>query len=191
MHRWIIFILIIQLNLILGQPRQEIEIINNLINQSSFAFIKKMPIDSIENLSLNVLTDNELLKVLFINHFREKIKLSEIPSKYKLDIIINKFEVSYPEIVSYPLFGKERFKRNYELDASYILGEDEKVLLIEKSHMSYSDTVNMQELSNKIGDDNFLKKLPKVSIYRRIVEPALITAITGSIVYLFFITRSK
>lgn len=191
MHRWIIFLLIIQVNLILGQPRQEIEIINNLINQSSFAFIKKMQIDSIENLRLNVFTDNEILKVLFINHFREKIKSSEITPKYKLDIIINKFEVSYPEIVSYPLFGKERLKRNYELDASYILRDDEKVLMIENSQLSYSDTVNMQELSDKLEDDNFLKKLPKVSIYRRMVEPALITAITGSIVYLFFITRSK
>lgn len=191
MHRWIIFFLIFQVILVWTQPRQDVEIINNLINQSTSAFIKKNQIDSIENLKLNVLTDNEILKVLFISHFREKMKSAEIPSKHYLDIVVNKFEVNYPEVVAYPLFGEERIKRNYELDAIYILREGEKVLMIESSQMSYTDTVNIQDLSDKLGDDDFQKKLPKVSIYRRIVEPTLITAITGTIVYLFFITRSK
>ncbi len=191
MHRWIFFFFIFQINLLFGQSQKDLEIINNLISQSAISFINKSQIDSIENLSLNVLTNNEILKVLFINHFREKITSNENFAKYRLDIVVNKFEVNYPEVVSYPLFGKERIKRNYELDASYILREGEKVLLIENSQLSHTDTVNLEDLSDKLGDDDFQKKLPKVSIYRRIVEPTLITAITGTIVYLFFITRSK
>lgn len=191
MHRWIFFFLIFQINLLFSQSQQDIGIINNLISRSATSFLNKLQIDSVENLRLNVLTNSEILKVLFINHFREKVTSDENFTKYKLDIVVNKFEVNYPEIVSYPLFGKERIKRNFDLDVSYILRENEKVLMIENSQISYTDTVNMQDISDKLGDDDFQKKVPKVSIYRRMVEPTLVTVITGTIVYLFFITRSK
>jgi len=52
-----------------------------------------------------------------------------------------------------------------------------------------SDTINLSQISGE--SFNLKSKLPKIPLYRRLIEPAVISAATGVIVYLFFITRSK
>ncbi len=146
--------------------------------------------DSIKSVRLKFISDNEkinsLVKSKILSNFVESST-----SEYSLEIIVNNFDTRFPSIVSFPLFDEEKIKREIELNLSFTLSKDGLSIFYHAFKDVYSDTVSVSDLKLNMLASDVSKKIPTVPIWRRLVEPAIISTISGVIVYLFFTVRSK
>lgn len=92
-------------------------------------------------------------------------------------------------MVSYPLFGEEKIERVTSLEVSYLFSKSGLKIRNFDFVETVTDTIKLSQVSDFFSKTT--SKMPEVPVYRRLIEPALISVATGIIVYLFFITRSK
>lgn len=176
--------------LLTGQTKSEIEILNRMIDSSFFPVQDFLLQDSISNVSIEITSDDDKISSLIKSKILSKVSENQ-SSRYQLEVVVSKSEIRYPEIVSFPLFGEEKLKREIELDLIFSLNEFNTDVFYHHYYNVYTDTIPISaiRLSGSVPDSS--RKLPIIPIWRSLVEPAIISATTGLIVYLFFIVRSK
>lgn len=171
-----------------AQSNNDLEILNRLVDKSLMPIQDFFVADSINKIKINIISKDKTLSDLI------KIKLlksvdEDTNSNFSLDILVEKNEVKFPEVVSFPLFGEEKIKRETTLEMHSIISKNGLKIKKFDFNETISDTINLSQISGE--SFNLKSKLPKIPLYRRLIEPAVISAATGVIVYLFFITRSK
>jgi len=187
--RYLILIFFIPLTLF-GQYKSDFEILNRMID-SSFSPVQDFLLkSSINDLSVQVFGNDEKASALIYSKILSKVKENQ-SSQINLEATVIKSEVRYPEIVSYPLFGEEKLKREIETEIVYIVRNDGRILFNSNFHQTYSDTVPISYLQLKSENSVDSNKIPSSPVWRNLVEPAVISSITGIIIYLFFVIRSK
>ncbi len=147
--------------------------------------------NSIKTIHLKFFSENETINSLIRSKIYNWVQEDSLRENL-CDIVLNKFDVRYPEIVSFPLFGSEKLKREIELDISFNLVKNDFVVFNHRIKEIYSDTVSVEELIRKgiLKPDDGIN-IPKIPVWRSLIEPAIISSTTGLIVYLFFTVRSK
>lgn len=124
----------------------------------------------------------------------EKFKNITVNSseEYLLTVTFIDYKEKFPELISYPLFGSKKYKRETYIDMAYSLENlTNKELVFFKSYRNIMlDTLSEEDVFNSTQSIP-KNSLPDVPLWRNILEPSLITAITGLFVYLFFIVRSR
>lgn len=108
-------------------------------------------------------------------------------------VTINKIEISYPSIVSSPLFGDKSFEREVRVSGNYFLKKDSLILLTKDFDETVKDTITSSQLDRiESTEYTFLKtELPKENFFRTMVEPVSIAVVSAAVIYLFFSVRSK
>lgn len=147
--------------------------------------------DSIKTIYLKFFTENEKINSLIRSKTYAWVQEDSLKENL-VEVVLNKFDIRYPEIVSFPLFGAERLKREIELDISFNFIKNDFVIFNHRINQIYSDTVSVEELIQKSTwklDDK--SKIPEIPLWRRLIEPTIISTATGLIVYLFFTVRSR
>lgn len=176
--------------LLSGQTKVEIEILNRVI-ENSFSPVQDFFMkDSISDVKLKFLSDDEkiipLIRSKILSGFKENSS-----SKNVLEVIVNRYEVKYPAIVSYPLFGEEKLKREIELNLTYNLFENDITKFHHNFGYVHTDTIPVSSIVLDEKDSTVYNSIPSIPIWRSLVEPAIISSVTGLIVYLFFTVRSR
>lgn len=124
----------------------------------------------------------------------EKFKNITVNSseEYLLTVTFIDYKEKFPEIISYPLFGSKKYKRETYIDMAYSLENlTHKELVFFKDYRNIMiDTLSEEDIFNSTQSIP-KNSLPDVPLWRNILEPSLISAITGLFVYLFFIVRSR
>lgn len=188
--RLIFFLIFSFFNLLNGQVKSEIEILNRMIDNSFKPVQDFLLSDTVKSVRLKFISDNEkinsLVKSKILSNFQENFT-----SQYLLEIIVNNFDTRFPSIVSFPLFGEEKINREITLALSYNLSKDGLSVFYHSSKENYNDTISVSDLRFSIYDTDVSKRIPTVPIWRSLVEPAIIITVSGVIVYLFFTVRSK
>lgn len=189
--RSFLFSTLIFLNGLIGQTKSELQILNRLIDSSLIPIQDFFVKESVNFLSFNIISESELIESII----RAKIlslTSENSSSEKKLEVIVNKFGIAYPFIASYPLFGEEKVRREISLNISYTLIEGDKVIFNSKFDNVYTDTVSISDIKFDLTDKTKSNgTIPQVPIWRSLIEPAIISSLTGLIIYLFFNVRSK
>lgn len=124
----------------------------------------------------------------------EKFKNITVNSseEYLLTVTFIDYKEKFPEIISYPLFGSKKYKRETYIDMAYSLESlTNRELVFFKDYRNIMiDTLSEEDIFNSTQSIP-KNSLPDVPLWRNILEPSLISAITGLFVYLFFIVRSR
>lgn len=171
-----------------AQVSDDLHILNRLVEKSLQPVQDFLLSDSVKSINLNFIdSDRQLNDLIRINFLKTLVE--DPNSIYSLDVLVKKNEVKFPEVVSYPLFGEEKIKREISLDISYLISKNGLKVKSFDFNETNVDTIQLSRIRQ--GETKFFSELPEIPVYRRLVEPAIISAATGAIVYLFFITRSK
>ncbi len=186
-----IYLLILALcfqNFTFAQVDDDLQILNRLIEKSLQPIQDFLIYDSVKSVKLNFISSNHKLNDLVKINLLKTID-EDSNSVYSLDVFVKKWDVSYPELVSYSLFGEEKIKREISLEISYLFSKNGYKITSYDFVETFIDTLNLSQISEL--NSKFSSRLPDIPIYRRLIEPVIISAVTGAIIYLFFITRSK
>jgi hypothetical protein len=175
-------------NFVFAQVNDDFQVLNRLIEKSLIPVQDFFIADSIKSAKVQVYSSEPKLNDLIRFHLLKNID-EEPNSIYSIEILVNKYEVVLPEVVSYPLFGEEKIQRKSSLDVSYLISKNGVKIKNFNFSETITDTLTISQISDEISPKSL--KLPQVPFYRKIIEPAVISIATGIIVYLFFITRSK
>lgn len=188
--RFSLILLIAFYTLLFSQPENEIVILNRMIEKSFYPVQDFLLSESIRSIKTQILSGDEQISTLIKSNILSKFEESSL-SEFKLEVVVRKSELRYPEIVSFPLFGEERLKREIELDVTYAISNEEKTIFQHNFYETFVDTITISELNEFQKFQRKKANIPEVSFWRRAVEPTIITSITGAIVYLFFSVRSR
>jgi hypothetical protein len=113
-------------------------------------------------------------------------------SLYKIDYKIPVFRLSYPKVYRSHLIGGKKVKReaNLKMKAKLISGGGD-VLWIGESSAEQSDQFPHGELARvQEGSYSFVTPEMPGSVWGKVVEPVLVSAIIVGMVYLFFSNQS-
>lgn len=188
--RSLLLIFIFSTGLLSGQTRVEVEILNRII-ENSFSPVQDFFLkDSINEVKLKFIVDEERIIPLIRSKILSSVKENSL-SKNVLEVIVNKYEIRYPVIISFPLFGEEKLKREIELNLTYNLFENDITSFSHNSTFVYTDTIPISSIVLNGKDSTVYNSIPSIPFWRRLVEPAIISSVTGLIIYLFFTVRSK
>lgn len=188
MRFYLIVLVLFVKNLCFTQGTDDFQILNRLVDKSLMPIQDFFVSDSIKSIKIKIIAhEKDLSDLIRIKLLR--IVEEDTNSVYSMDVLVEKAEIKYPEIVSFPLFGEERVKRETALKMFSVISKSNMKIREFDFDETISDTVKLSQISTV--NRSLKHELPEVPIYRRLVEPALISAATGIIVYLFFITRSK
>ncbi|MCX8057158.1 MAG: hypothetical protein N3F03_06075 [Ignavibacteria bacterium] len=143
--------------------------------------------NSISSIQLKIFPDDSKLAPIIKSNLLSKINV-DASSKNKLEVIIKDFNLEYPEIVSFPIFSEEKLKRKISVNLTYIVYTNGEIIFNNNFQEVYSDTIPISTINFEAQST---EKLPSISFWRKLVEPAIVTSVTGLIIYLFFTVRSK
>ncbi|MGB9663808.1 MAG: hypothetical protein ACPL25_02645 [Ignavibacteria bacterium] len=188
MKRYFLIIILCLQNFSFAQVNDDFKILNQFVEESLQPVQDFLLSDSVKSIRINFIESNRLIDDLIRINFL-KILNEDTNSFYSLDVLVKKKEVTYPEIVSYPLFGEEKIKREIRLEISYLISKNGFKVKSFDFNKTNIDTVQLSQILQM--EPKLVSELPEIPFYRRLIEPAIISAVTGAIVYLFFITRSK
>lgn len=184
--------IILQVLILVGALNAQSNKIFYLLNDAFY------PLDSL--LSSNpivfrskVFCENDKIRNLVYQKL-EKFKNITVNSseEYLLTVTFIDYKEKFPEIISYPLFGSKKYKRETYIDMAYSLENlTNRELVFFKDYINIMiDTLSEEDIFNSTQSIP-TNSLPDVPLWRNILEPSLISAITGLFVYLFFIVRSR
>lgn len=179
-----------QCSLINGQTKIEVKILNRIIEDSFSPVQDFLMKDSINNVQLKFIYEEDEIISLIRSKILSSIK-EDSSSKDILEIIVNNFKTEYPSIVSFPLFGEEKLRRDLEVDITYNLISNGKVKFHHNYNYVQTDTIPISSIISRQDGSVINNSIPSVPFWRSLVEPAIISSITGLIVYLFFTVRSR
>lgn len=115
---------------------------------------------------------------------------SELSGQLKLTTRIDDLTLSYQRINS-GLFKQGNIKRTLKITLQSSLISENGRFLQSESIPSFvkSDIISNADAKLARRGNNFYSPIVPPSLYQKMVEPALITVITGGLVYLFFASR--
>jgi len=159
--------------------------------ESGFVFV-----NSEEEDSANWLLEDELIAYLQSLNFQVALHpdsgQNEFPKAYSFFYRIIKMKLSYPQVKRKGFLGQKLVTRKVELNLSFRLEEKGigKVLWTKRETEERSDIVKKQAIQYLNNDSYpFLSPpLPEDS-QAQYVEPALVAAVVGGLIYLFFANR--
>jgi hypothetical protein len=159
--------------------------------ESRFIFV-----NSEEEDSANWLLEDELVSYLGSLNFQVALHpttgQNEVPKAWSLFYRIIEMKLSYPQVKRKGFFGPKWLTRKANLNVSFRLEEKEngKVLWSKRETEERSDTVKKQTIKYMNNDSySFLSPpLPEDS-QAKYIEPALVAAVVGGLIYLFFANR--
>lgn len=156
------------------------------------------PLDSLLSLKpitfrSKVFCENDKIRNLTYQRL-EKLKNFTVNSSedYLLTVTFIDYKEKFPEIISYPLFGSKKYKRETYIDMAYSLENltNQELVFFKNYRNIMIDTLSEEDIFNSTQSIP-KNSLPDVPLWRNILEPSLISAITGLFVFLFFIVRSR
>ena len=159
--------------------------------ESRFIFV-----NSEEEDSTNWLLEDELVSYLGSLNFQVALHPSseqnELPKAWSLFYRIIQMNLSYPQVKRKGFFGTKWLTRKANLNVSFRLEEKEsgKVLWSKRETEQRSDMVEKKTIKYLNNDSySFLSPpLPEDS-QAKYIEPALVAAVVGGLIYLFFANR--
>lgn len=188
--RYFYLIFFVAYCLLIGQTQNEIEILNRMIDNSFLPIQDFIVRDSIKSVKLKIVSDNDKITALLRAKIFQMVEENN-NSNYQLELVVGKCETKYPEIVSIPLFGEENVKREIKLEIFFDLMKNEDFIFQHHYNEVYSDTIPISAIKLNQKNAHSSDEIPSVPLWRSLVEPAIVSTMTGLIVYLFFIVRSK
>jgi hypothetical protein len=146
--------------------------------------------------SANWLLEDELTSYLQSLNFQVALRLpsgqNEVPEAWSLSYRIIKMELSYPQVKRKGVFGPKWVTRKAQLNLSFRLEEKEggRILWGKRKTEERSDMIKKETIKYLNNDSySFLSPpLPEDS-RAKYLEPALVAAVVGGLVYLFFANR--
>jgi hypothetical protein len=146
--------------------------------------------------SANWLLEDELVSYLGSLNFQVALHpgsgQNELPKSWSLFYRIIQMNLSYPQVKRKGFFGPKWLTRKANLNVSFRLEEKEnrKVLWNKREAEERSDMVEKQTIKYLNNDSySFLSPpLPEDS-QAKYIEPALVAAVVGGLIYLFFANR--
>jgi len=159
--------------------------------ESTFIFVNPEEEDS-----ANWLLEDELVSYLQSLNFQVALHpgggQNELPKAWSLFYRIIQMNLSYPQVKRKGFFGPKWLTRKANLNVSFRLEEKEsgKVLWSKRETEERSDIVKKQTIKYLNNDSySFLSPpLPEDS-QAKYIEPALVAAVVGGLIYLFFANR--
>lgn len=145
----------------------------------------------------NWLVEEELTSYLTAKGFsmalaQGKFKSEKTKNCWDLFYRIIQLKLTYPQVKSKGLFGKKLVTRESELNLSFRLIDKNsgKILWTKRKNHSSSDVISKNRISLLKNEQYpFLSpELPQGNT-RKYIEPTLVAAVVGSLVYLFFASR--
>lgn len=118
---------------------------------------------------------------------KEKIKEGDLSLSFR----IIKLSLEYPEVKRKKFLGRSWVRREVQVLLSFILSDNlGEVLWSKKGEGKDSDLVKMDQLE-ALNNKHYTFLSPEVpeSSWGKLVEPAVVTAVVGALVYLFFANR--
>jgi hypothetical protein len=160
-------------------------------SESRFIFL-----NSEEENPANWLLEDELVSYLQSKNFQVALHTgsvqNEFPKSWSLFYRIIQMKLSYPQVRRKGFFGHKLVTREAKLNVSFRLEEKEsgKVLWTKRETEERSDVVKKQTIKYLNNDSySFLSPpLPEDS-QAKYIEPALVAAVVGGLIYLFFANR--
>ncbi len=187
--RFLIFIFLL-IELVKSQPANNIEILNKLVEASFLPVKEILDKNAISSCKLNILIDEPIIRDLVRTSLYQSLTYDST-SLYLIDVIQKKYIFHYPEIISFPIFGSPKYRREIQLNLTYLISRQNDLIYKYTFNETYSDTVDSDYFDNIMTKLESQTNLPKIPLLRALVEPTIITGLTGIIVYLFFTVRSK
>ena len=195
--------------IVLGQDENEMknneiflrESIQELLKQTFVDFPTGSPrlvfIDpELENpanwLVLDELTSYLTAKGLSVAIPQQELKSGMFENCWDLFYRIIQLKLTYPEVKSKGLFGKKMTTRESELNLSFRLTEKNtgKILWTKRKNHTTFDVIPQKRIAI-LENKQYLFLSPELpqSSTRKYIEPALVAAVVGGLVYLFFASR--
>lgn len=184
--------IILQILIFVGALNAQSNKILNLLNDAFY------PLDSLLSLKpiafrSKVFCEDDKIRNLVYQRL-EKLKNFTVNSseEYLLTVTFIDYKEKFPEIISYPLFGSKKYKREIYIDMAYSLENltNQELVFFRNYRNIMIDTLSEEDIFNSTQSIP-KNSLPDVPIWRNILEPSLISAISGLFVFLFFIVRSR
>lgn len=184
--------IILQILIFVGALNAQSNKILNLLNDAFY------PLDSLLSLKpiafrSKVFCENDKIRNLVYKRL-EKLKNFTVNSseEYLLTVTFIDYKEKFPEIISYPLFGSKKYKREIYIDMAYSLENltNQELVFFRNYRNIMIDTLSEEDIFNSTQSIP-KNSLPDVPLWRNILEPSLISAISGLFVFLFFIVRSR
>lgn len=184
--------IILQILIFVGALNAQSNKILNLLNDAFY------PLDSLLSLKpiafrSKVFCEDDKIRNLVYQRL-EKLKNFTVNSseEYLLTVTFIDYKEKFPEIISYPLFGSKKYKRETYIDMAYSLENltNQELVFFRNYRNIMIDTLSEEDIFNSTQSIP-KNSLPDVPLWRNILEPSLISAISGLFVFLFFIVRSR
>jgi hypothetical protein len=176
------------------------ESVRNLFDQTFLDFPKSesrlVLVNSEEENDANWLLEDELISYLQSLDFQVALHpgsgQKEVPEVWSLFYQIIEMKLSYPQVKRKGFFGRKLVTRKAKLNLSFRLEEKEsgKVLWTKRETEEKSDVVEKQAIKS-LNNDSYLFLSPPLpeDPQARYLEPALVAAVVGGLIYLFFANR--
>ena len=153
-------------------------------------------LNSEEENPANWLLEDELLSYLQSLNFQVALHpgsvQNEFPGSWSLFYRIIQMKLSYPKVKRKGFFGHKLVTREAKLNVSFRLEEKEsgKVLWTKRETEERSEVVKKQMIKYLNNDSySFLSPPLPEDIRAKYIEPALVAAVVGGLIYLFFANR--
>lgn len=153
-------------------------------------------VNSEEENDANWLLEDELVSYLQSLDFQVALHpgsgQKETPEAWSLFYQIIEMTLSYPQVKRKGFFGRKLVARKARLNLSFRLEEKEsgKVLWTKRETEEKSDVVEKQAIKSLNNDSYpFLSPPLPEDLQTRYLEPALVAAVVGGLIYLFFANR--
>jgi hypothetical protein len=176
------------------------ESVRNLLHKAFLDFPRAdscfVFVNSEEEDSANWLLENELVSYLGSLNFQVSLHplagQNESPKAWSLFYRNIKMKLSYPQVKRKGFLGHEQVTRKAELNISFRLEEkgSGRILWTKREAEERSDIVKKQTIKYLNNDSySFLSPPLPDDSRTKYVEPALVAAVVGGLVYLFFANR--
>ena len=159
--------------------------------ESKFIFV-----NSEEENPANWLLEDELVSYLQSKNLQVALHpgggQNEFPKAWSLFYHIIEMKLSYPQVKRKGFFGHKLVTRKAKLNLSFRLEEKEsgRVLWTKRETEERSDVVKKQTVRYLNNDSySFLSPSLPEDLQAKYIEPALVAAVVGGLIYLFFSNR--
>ncbi len=153
-------------------------------------------VNSEEENPANWLLEDELVSYLQSKNLQVALHTgsvqNEFPKSWSLFYRVIEMKLSYPQVRRKGFFGHKLVTRKAKLNLSFRLEEKEsgKVLWTKRETEERSDVVKKQTIKYLNNDSySFLSPPLPEDLRARYIEPALVAAVVGGLIYLFFANR--
>jgi hypothetical protein len=207
---WVFLSISLPLQVLADSDEQEKEIpvsneeflrqsVRDLFDNAFFDFPQSEPrfvlVSSEEENYADWLLEDELVSYLQSLDFQVALHpggQKETPGAWSLFYHIIEMKLSYPQVKRKGFFGHKLVTRKAKVNLSFRLEEKEsgKVLWIKRKTQEKSDVVEKQAIKflNNASYPFLSPPLPE-DLQTRYLEPALVAAVVGGLIYLFFANR--